>query len=320
MRRIIKPISFFLTLLLTVSVLTACGGERENTDNKLNILCTVFPIYDWAREISADKAETTLLLSNGTDMHSFQPSAADMIKIAECDVLIYVGGESDKWIDTAVEQYKNESRVCIKLLELLGDKAHTEEHTEGMEEHGGEAEEAEYDEHVWLSLKNAELFSANIAEALSEIDPDNSAAYEKNAESYVQKLKGLGSDYQNAVEASRLKTILVADRFPFRYLTEDYSLEYFAAFPGCSAETEASFKTVAFLSSKADEIGLKYILVTEAAGTRLADTVIANTKEKNQEILVLDSMQSVSDSEIGNGTSYLKIMAENLDIIKKALD
>ena len=317
----IKRISALVTALLLLLCLCGCRGTQNEESEKIKVVCTVFPIYDWTREIAGDKAEISLLLSNGTDMHSFQPSAADMIKIAECDVLIYIGGESDEWVDEAIGLYNNKNRSLVNLMELLGDSAHTEEHTEGMQEerHSHGEEEEEFDEHIWLSLKNAALFTEIIAEVLGEKDPDNAEFYRESYEKYSEKIMSLDSEYRTAVSGARIKTLLFADRFPFRYLTEDYGLSYYAAFPGCSAETEASFETVAFLSAKTDELGLKYILTTETAGTKIADTVRANTREKNQEILVLDSMQSVAKKDAEKGVTYLSVMQKNLEALKKAL-
>lgn len=321
MKKTIKLLSLLSAVILLLTCFSACSYYQKSESEKLKVVCTVFPIYDWTREISKDKAEITWLLSNGTDMHSFQPSAADMIKIAECDVLIYVGGESDEWIDDAVKQYDSKSRTLVNLMKLLGDSAYQEEHTDGMQEehHSHEEEEEEYDEHVWLSIKDAALFAEHIAGVLAEKDFKNADFYRENVKSYTEKLTALDGEYSGAVNGAGIKTLLVADRFPFRYLTEDYGLSYYAAFPGCSAETEASFETVAFLSSKADELGLKYILTTETAGTKIADTVIANTKAKNQEILVLDSMQSVGKKDAENGITYLSVMEKNLVTLKKAL-
>ena len=318
-KKYIKHILPILSAVLILFSLCACGGTATTESGKIKVVCTVFPIYDWTRKIAGDKAEIIWLTENGTDMHSFQPSAADMVKIAECDVLIYIGGESDKWVDEAVKQYQNEKRTLVNLTSLLGGSLKEEEHIEGMEEEHEHGEEAEYDEHIWLSLKNAALFTGAIADSLAEKDPENGEFYKENALNYTEKLNLLDGDYEKSVSAAPLKTLLVADRFPFRYLTDDYGLSYYAAFPGCSAETEASFATVAFLSAKADELGLKYIIKTETAGTKIAETVIANTKEKNQEILVLDSMQSVGSKDAKNGTTYLSVMEKNLETLKKAL-
>lgn len=319
--KIIKCISPIIAAVLILLCFSACADVKPSESGKIKVVCTVFPIYDWIREIASDKAEIIWLTEGGTDMHSFQPSAADMVKIAECDILIYIGGESDKWVDEAAKQYRNEKRTLVNLTALLGGSLKEEEHTEGMQEerHGHGEEETEYDEHVWLSLKNALLFTNSIADALAEKDSKNAEFYKENARNYTENLTDLDGGYQKAVSEAKNKTLLFADRFPFRYLTEDYGLSYYAAFPGCSAETEASFETVAFLSAKTDELGLKYIIKTETAATKIAETVIANTKEKNQEILVLDSMQSVGIKDAKKGTTYLSVMEKNLETLKKAL-
>lgn len=319
-KKSIKRILPILSAVLILFNLCACGGVRSAESDKIKVVCTLFPIYDWTREIAGDKAEIIWLTENGTDMHSFQPSAADMVKIAECDILVYIGVESDKWVNETVKQYQNEKRTLINLTSLLGSSLKEEEHIEGMQkEHEQGEEETEFDEHIWLSLKNAALFADAIADSLAEKDPENAEFYKENARNYTEKLTALDGEYKKAVSAAPKKTLLIADRFPFGYLTKDYGLSYYAAFPGCSAETEASFETVAFLSEKLDELGLKYVIKTETAATKIAETVIANTKDKNQEILVLDSMQSVGSKDARHGTTYLSVMEKNLETLKKAL-
>lgn len=317
MKEFFKKFMASFAALALVAGLSACSGGRDNENSGLKVLCTVFPVYDWAREISGDKADVSLLVSGGTDMHSYQPSAEDMIEIAGCDILIYVGGVSDGWIDEAVKQQENKERTVINLLEVLGDKAVSEELSDGMqaEEHAHEDGGEEYDEHVWLSLKNAELFVRAISEALSEKNPDQADYFSGRAEAYIGELNELDEEYSETAESAEKKTLVFADRFPFRYLTEDYGLSYYAAFPGCSAETDASFETIAFLSGKIDELGIKYVLTTESPVPGIAETVAENTKEKNQQILALDSMQSVIDGS----ADYLEIMRNNLETLKKAI-
>lgn len=312
-----KKIICVAAVVLILLSLAGCGTENNNKNNKLNIVCTIFPIYDWTREIAGDKADIIWLLNNGTDMHSFQPTAADMIKIADCDVIIYVGGESDFWIEETLSKHKSKNRTEINLLEILKDNALLEETVDGME--AEEEEEDNFDEHVWLSLKNSQAFAEKIADILSEKDKPNAQKYKENAKNYTEKLKALDKDYEDAVSKADKKTLLFADRFPFRYLTEDYKLSYFAAFPGCSAETEASFKTLTFLSQKTDELSLGYVLVTESSDLKIAKTVISNTKSANQKTAVLNSIQSVDKRKAENGTTYLSIMKENLEVLKKAL-
>ncbi len=226
------------------------GQNYAGSDSqKLQIVATIFPEYDWVKEIlgeQADNVELTLLLGNGTDMHSFQPTMEDILKVSTCDIFIYVGGESDAWVADALKGAGNPNRKVVNLMEVLGDQVKEEEIVEGMQDEDGHAHEdghthdddLEYDEHVWLSLKNASLFCDTIASILADADPEHSKLYQQNADTYEERLAVLDQEYKTTVEQSQFKTVLFADRFPFRYLTDDYELTYYAAFTGCSAETE----------------------------------------------------------------------------------
>lgn len=340
-----------LFLILTVfTALTAStfAAKKSAKNDKLKVVTTIFPQYDWTREIMGDKASSaqlTLLVGNGVDLHSYQPSIQDIAKISTADIFIYVGGESDGWVKDALKNAANKNMKVISLMEVLGDKVKAEEIKEGMqaeeeedhdehdhdaEDHDHEAEghhhhhhdddeEVEYDEHVWLSLRNAKILSAEIAEALSEKDPANAAVYKANFASYSAKLDALDKDYTAVVASASKKTILFGDRFPFRYLTDDYGLDYYAAFVGCSAETEASFETVVFLSKKVDELGLNSVLKIESGDGKIARTIVQNTKNKTASVLTLDSIQSTTLKQANAGTTYLKIMEENLKVLKEAL-
>ena len=272
----------------------------------------------------------TMLLDTGTDLHSFQPAVKDIMKVSSCDLLIYVGGESDQWIEDALESAQNKDMKTINLMEVLGDTIKEEETVEGMQdsehEHGHEDEHAhegedekEYDEHVWTSMRNASVICDAIAETLEEMDPENKEIYQTNAENYKAKLSTLDQKYQETVDTDRQNTLIFADRFAFRYLVDDYGLNYYAAFSGCSAESEASFKTVTFLAGKLDELGIKTVLTIEKSDDRIAQTVIENTKKKDQKILELNSMQSITSDEIKNGVTYLSVMEDNLKVLKEAL-
>lgn len=307
---------------------TAEAKTTENTDKTLNIATTIFPEYDWTRAILGDRADDvnlTMLLDNGTDLHSFQPAVKDIMKVSSCDLLIYVGGESDQWIEDALESAQNKDMKTINLMEVLGDSIKEEETVEGMQEsehdHDHEdEEEKEYDEHVWTSMRNAEVICDAIAETLEEMDPKNKEIYQSNAETYKEKLSALDEAYQETVNNANQKTLVFADRFPFRYLVDDYDLSYYAAFSGCSAESEASFKTVTFLAGKVDELGVKSVLTMEKSDDRIAQTVIENTKAKDQKILQLNSMQSITSEEIADGATYLSVMEDNLGVLKEALN
>ncbi len=319
-----------LALFMLVGALAGCGKQNDtNQTDKLSIVTTIFPEYDWVREIlgeKADNAEITMLLDNGVDLHSYQPTADDIVKISDCDLFIYVGGESDEWVEDALRNAANGNMKVINLLEVLGDSVKTEEIVEGMQEEEHEHEDAEEheheeeaDEHVWLSLKNAKMLVRVISKALQELDPDNKDIYAANADAYVKKLSALDAEYQAAVDAASNKTILFGDRFPFRYLVDDYGLRYYAAFVGCSAETEAGFETISFLAKRVDEWKLPCVLTIEGAQHKIAETVVRNTTAKNQRVLTMDSMQSTTSKDVKNGTTYLSVMEKNLSVLKEAL-
>ena len=318
-----KITALLLALLMLAGVLAGCGKQNDtNKTDKLSIVTTIFPEYDWVREIlgdKADSAEITMLLDKGVDLHSYQPTADDIIKLSDCDLFVYVGGESDGWVDDALKSAANKDRKVINLLEVLGDSVKEEETVEGMQEEEEDHEEKEYDEHVWLSLKNAKTLVGAISAALQELDPDNKDTYAANADAYIEKLSTLDGEYQSAVDAASNKTVLFGDRFPFRYLVDDYGLSYYAAFAGCSAESEASFETVSFLARKVDEGKLPCVLTIEGKNHKIAETVVQNTAGKNQKILTMDSMQSTTSQDVANGTTYLSLMAKNLDVLKEAL-
>lgn len=319
-----KILALLLALWIPAAVLSGCAPQDASAaSNKLNIVTTIFPAYDWVREIlgdETDRAEITTLLDSGVDLHSYQPTVDDIVKISDCDLFLYVGGESDGWVDDALKNAPNKDRKVIRLLDVLGDSAKAEETVEGMqeEEHDHE-EEAEYDEHIWLSLKNAQVLVAAISEALQETDPARKNTYAANAAAYAEKLSALDGEYRAAVDSGKYKTLLFGDRFPFRYLADDYGLDYYAAFPGCSAETEASFETVSFLAGKMDALGLPCVLTIEGTQHKIAETVVQNTAQKNQQILTMDSMQAVTANDASSGVSYLSIMEKNLSVLKKAL-
>lgn len=353
-----KLCAVLLTLLVTAGLLTGCGtpSAPEQTSHKLRIVTTIFPEYDWVREILGDQAgrvELRLLLDNGVDLHSFQPTADDMVAISNCDLFLYTGGESDAWVEDALANAANPDRVSLNLMEALGDGVKAEEHVEGMQEedhhhdqeedhqepgdhedshhredheagehHDGHEDHDDHDhadEHIWLSLKHAGTLCRAIADSLGTVDPAHRDTYQANADAYCQKLADLDRQYQAAADGAVHRTLLFADRFPFRYLTDDYGLDYYAAFSGCSAETEASFETVAFLARKTDELGLPCVLTIEGTTHGIAETVVQNTRAKTQKILVLDSMQSVTAGDVAGGTTYLSTMARNLETLKAAL-
>lgn len=332
-----KSIGIVLALCLTL--LSGCTGPTTAEQDENVILCTTFAAYDWVREILGDTDTFTcrMLVDNGVDLHSYQPSAQDIMKIADCRMLVYVGGESDTWVSDALAESGNEDIVAISLLDLVGDRALNEVELEGVEghhhhdhddedhdhdEHGHEAEitdhDDHYDEHVWLSLKNAIVCTETLADAITTLDSCNSQKYAANAKAYTGKLEALDADYQTMRDTATQTTILIGDRFPFLYLAEDYDIHYFAAYSGCSADVEASVHTVTYLTEKLQEYKLPAIYVVDNGTDSLART-IAESADMTPEILHLSSMQSVTKEDIQKGCTYLSYMEENLQMLKEGL-
>ncbi len=325
-----------LAMAVAAAGLTGCGASREsdtaavtggaNTSGKLSVVCTIFPEYDWVKQVMgdhADEANVTYLLSSGTDLHNYQPTASDIMSISSCDIFIHVGGESDKWVDDALDEAVNKDMQVIDLMELLGDSAKEEEIKEGMEaeeeeeEDGGD--EVEYDEHVWLSLKNAKVVCSAISEALSKADPDNAADYSSSLDDYTKKLDDMDESFRAVTENAENKTLIFGDRFPFRYLFDDYGLDYYAAFVGCSAESEASFSTISFLSDKLNELECDTIFTIENSDKSIAEAVIRNSDRKDCTVAELNSIQSVSMNDVNSGVTYLSLMQQNCDVLAEYL-
>ena len=290
----------------------------DESDDKINIVTTIFPAYDWLEQILGEETEhvSLRLLTDGTDIHSFQPSAQDIVEISESDLFIYVGGESDAWVGDVLKDAPGEERIDISLVDVLGDAAREEETVPGMQEEETEdGDENVPDEHVWLSLKNAALFAGAIDEALCRLDPEHADVYDANTKAYTDQLDGLDRRFEEAAAEAPLRTLVFADRFPFLYLMKDYGLDYYAAFSGCSSETEASFETVIFLADKVDELGTNVILTIDGGDQSLAKTVRDAAGSKSLDIQVMNSMQSAPAKE----DTYLSVMEQNLDILIKVM-
>ncbi len=349
-----KKLAFIaIWIFMAAFMLSACNTESEKKDStpkKISVVATIYPQYDWLKNVIGERADAVdlkLLIKNGTDLHSYKPSAQDIATIAKADLVVYVGGESDEWIEKALEATPKEGRIALNLMKALGDRVKEEEVVEGMQaeehhhEHGEEAEEHEHDkvtepaeatsehhhheevendEHIWLSLKNAWILVNAIAESLSKVNSANSSIYTANAAIYNTKLSELDSEFATATSDASQKTVLFGDRFPFRYLVDDYGIKYYAAFVGCSAESEASFETVAFLAGKIDSLQLPAIFTIDGSDGKIARAILEASKQsKGAEILTLNSMQSVTDEQIKAGADYLSIMRDNLEVLKKAL-
>ncbi len=315
----------FCLVLVLASFFVACGlQDKPAASNKVSIVATIFPQYDWLRNILgeyADKVDLKLLIKNGTDLHSYEPSALDIASIASADLVVYVGGESDEWIEKALAATPKAGRVQVNLMKELGDRVKEEEVIEGMQSDPGEdGEGPENDEHIWLSLKNAEILVKSLAQTLAKIDTANASIYRANAILYASKIHDLDWAYDSTVSYAPQKAILFGDRFPFRYMVDDYGIKYYAAFVGCSAESEASFETVAFLAGMMDSLSLPAIFTIDGSHPNVARAILnASKNSKNVPVLQLNSMQSVTDEQIRSGLDYLSIMQSNLEMLKKAL-
>ncbi len=349
-----KFISFWVAFVLGAACLAGCGTDKapdnqEDGADRLSIVCTTFPQYDWVTELIGEAAEAfdvTLLVKNSADIHNYQPSAQDMISMKEADLFIYVGGESDAWVEDLMNADPSLIDRSVSLVAALGDEALVEELLEGMQhdhahDHGHGADQAGgtqgvigsrvgaddiddedeelLDEHVWLSLENAEILCQHISDELCRLAPDYAEVIQDNTIAYTGALHALHEEYFTMVEASAENALIFGDRFPFRYLADDYDLECYAAFAGCNAEVEASFDTIITLADKVDAFNVPCILVIDGSDKRLAETILNTAKTGNQEILVLDSMQSVSWEDITQGADYLDIMKANLEVLRKAL-
>lgn len=332
MKKTLKYIKLLIMTMLFFSLVGCDNTISKKEDGKIKVVCTTFPSYDWVREIAGENIDDIelVLLGNGADLHSYQPSTGDIVTISDCDIFIYVGGISDGWVEGVLKQATNEDMVVINMMDILEENLHEEELVEGMAEsehnHEHEGHEhlddlVEYDEHVWLSLKNAVIICQSICDALvsADEDGDRRVIYETNCEMYINELKALDKEYENAVLGANFDTLLFGDKFPFIYMVEDYGLNYYAAFVGCSSESEASIETIAFLAGKLDELKLPAILVVDGSTTDLAKTIVESTKTKDYAILVLDSLQTVTKTDMDNGKNYIDTMEDNLEVIKQAL-
>ncbi|MBQ8331468.1 MAG: zinc ABC transporter substrate-binding protein [Clostridia bacterium] len=314
-------------ILLLMPLVTGCGERRD--DGVLRVVCTVFPLYDWVRAVMGDREniEVSLLVKDGTDLHSYQPSAADMVKISSCELLVCLGGGSELWVEEALK--KNDSGEVLRLTEAEGvtlrqvsDEGFASDCETDCEEdhdHAHSHEEGEQDEHIWLSLKNARGCVEAIVAALSRLDEAGAEAYRANGDAYAAKLSALDASYTSAVAQVAQPRLIVADRFPFVYLAEDYGVSYLAAFRGCTTDTDATPDTVIRLAKGVKDWGLGAVLVTESGDPSLAQSVIRAAERDGVKILVMDSMQSVTQARIDEGESYLAVMERNLPAFRQAI-
>ena len=319
-----------LGLLLNVS---ACGRESAPMieEGRINVICTVFPAYDFTRQLAGERANVSLLIPPGAESHSYEPTPQDMAALARCDLIVANGGAGESWLETLLSTGEIKAPVVYMLhsVSLL-----QEEHKEGMqsaahahgheedEEHDHEhdhdhAHEAEYDEHVWTSPRNAVLISEAIASALCAIDPAGEGDYTDSLAAYSEKLLALDAAFRETVDSAAHRSMIFADRFPVRYFVEEYGLDYYAAFPGCAEDTEPSARTVAFLIDKVREEGIGAVYFIEFSNEKMADVIVEDTGCKK---LLFHSCHNVSADELESGVTYLALMEQNLENLKEGLN
>lgn len=318
MKRILSIILVALLALVTVA-----GCDASPRDNGTEIVCTVYPVYDWLTQICGENSgiTVTMLGANGADIHSYQPTAADISAVANADMTVTVGGLSDEWVSETSRKNGKHSAVNVSLIDLAGDELMLTQSESGHTHADHSHSAREYDEHVWLSPKLAAKICTALCEAVSDLDPENSATYISNCERYVSgDLAALDSEYRSAIASAQNRVLVFADRYPFRYLARDYGLDCYAAYDGCSAETNADFDTVTSLARAVDEHELSSIVIIDGSDDTLARSVMRASSRGDCGIYALDSMQSITADDLAASGGYVRIMRANLAIIMEALE
>lgn len=369
MNKFSKLLALSLVLVMCASCFYGCSSNKdeEKSSKKIKVVATIFPVYDFLREIGGDKIDLTMLMTPGAETHSYEPTPKDMKTVSNADLFAYVGGDSDEWVEKILDGNKNDKMKVITLMDCV--KTVAEEHVEGMEEehdhdhdedadskkdsdtdkhdehedkdkkdehadehkdehdhededkdehdHDHDSDEPEQDEHVWTSPQNAIQIVKKLTAELSKVDPDNADYYKKNSENYIKKLKGLDKKFEDVVKNGKRKEIIFGDRFPFRYFVDRYGLKYYAAFPGCSTDTEASASTVAFLTNKVKEDQIPVIFHIELSNNKIAESIAEATGAK---ILQLNAVHNVTKEDFEKGETYLSLMEKNLKPLEEALN
>lgn len=313
----------FAALILLTS-LCSCQN-RIITEEKLKIVCTTFPQYDFVRNILGNDENVSLLINNGSDLHGFEPTAKDIVEIRTASMFVYIGGASDAWVERAVNATENPELKTVAImdyietlsLEDIESLEHGSDHIHDHSQHDHDHSPEEADEHVWLSLRNSIKIVKGLCGEICKLDPENAEKYSSNAAQYINKLESLEKEYQQVFSESERNILLFADRFPFGYLTHDYGISHIAAFTGCSSESEVTAETFTRLIEETKDHNLKYILILEGSDGKTARTVCEAT---GAAALTVDSCQTVSSADIENGANYLGIMTNNLKIFKEALN
>ena len=302
-------------LLIMIIGIVGCASKKE--EKKINIITSNFPGYDFTRAITkeAEDVNVKMLLKPGSEMHDFEPTPKDIIDIQKSDMFIYIGGESDEWIKDVLDNIDTDKTKVIKLMDLV--KVVPEEHVEGMEEHHNDENEEEYDEHIWTSPINAITITNKLKDEIIKIDRNNKELYEKNTNKYVSKLTDIDNKIKDIVKNAKRNEIIFGDRFPLKYFTDEYNLKYYASFPGCSEQTEASAKTISFLINKVKEDNIPVVFHLELSNKKLANEI---AKQTNAKVLEFSSAHNISKEDFDKGITYVDLMNKNIKALKEALN
>lgn len=316
-----KMFTVITAMALFVLLITGCSAQKEqpsqnDTKDQLKIVTTIFPPYDFASQIAGGKASVSMLLPPGAESHSYEPTPQDILKIQKCDVFIYTGGDADVWVDNILSSMDTSKMTIIKMMDCV--PTVEEQVVEGMQpdEDEAEADGPEYDEHVWTSPANAMKITQAISDALCKLEPDNKAYYQKNTEDYIAKISKVDQEFKDIVSHASRKTIVFGDRFPLRYFADEYGLKYYAAFPGCSTETEPSVNTIKYLVDKVNTEKIPVVFYIEFSNHKTADSICEATGAK---ALMFQSCHNVTQEDMDSGKTYVDIMTENAQKLKEAL-
>ena len=313
-------------ILALLLLLSACGqSTEEDTDpDQLTVVATVFPAYDFARAVGGDLADVQLLLPPGTENHSYEPTPADILAVQDCDLFIYLGGESDTWVETILESVELRGQTlrmvdCVPLLEeetVEGMESYEEGHDHDHDEAPGLGEVVGYDEHVWTSPKNAALITRAVGDKLAELDPANADTYAANSADYAAQIEDLDREFADFFAGVEDRTMVFGDRFPLRYFAEEFNIDYYAAFPGCSTQTEPSAATIAFLTDKVREEQIPTVWYIEFSNHLVADSIAESAGVKTA---MFHTCHNVSADDLAAGATYVSLMEQNLETLRENL-